>query len=259
MPIHIPVNDLAPHYKAPIIRVFECVSMSLNCLDKLNESSCVLPDSILQLRRKTPRTFGTIKDDAKLWTVTCGFRDALEAIEPFLETTRHFCSGLKAFGGSKEPTEEQWCTWLDAESRDKNTLFRKGPYARIKKLTKKYGSDLFPDWVYVVESINLARNCLVHRQGVVSDDDQNESDALCVSWLGYADTLPLKRTVKDKRFPIGSTITFSTEEFSEICSTLLGLIEYVTQQIGKRYKLNRKTDASGNGATIGPQPAGPRA
>ena len=76
---------------------------------------------------------------------------------------------------------------------------------------------------------------MVHRNGLVEARDANGENALVVRWVAWPDDVltleSLGRVTKEKRFPIGDTLHFNTQEFAEICSTLLKVIDDVVERL----------------------------
>src|SRR4030095_9320340 len=117
---------------------------------------------------------------------------------------------------------------------------------KIDDLQRIYSLALDPDLVGHLRTINDARNCLVHRQGIVQERDVNEDAALRVSWRRLAcvirgpdgerdffpgslvdvgETLCVSNRDVAKLFPLGTAISFSVQEFADVCWSLflLGL------------------------------------
>ena len=143
---------------------------------------------------------------------------------------------LRSRSGSISGAEWHKITVSQQRSFDKGGLPDK-----IKDLQKAYSLALDPDLAGHLLSINRARNCLVHRGGIVQDDDLNEDGVLRVSWRRLAlvirgpgserDGFPGARFEADeslvvanrdvsKGFPLGTAISFSVQEFADVCWSL---------------------------------------
>lgn len=97
------------------------------------------------------------------------------------------------------------------------------------------------DFQTLVLSINTGRNCLVHRGGIVQAQDLDTQEGMLVRWrkwelvvVGVAgervvtppavvsagERAGLREVGSSRLFKLGDRVVFSTQEFSELCSTL---------------------------------------
>jgi len=100
-----------------------------------------------------------------------------------------------------------------------------------------HGIEIDPRCCEKILSINVARNCLVHRGGTVTEKDTNTSNVLEVKWtkllmflmnedgekelvLGQIvekdSVLGIRNQEQTKVFALGEQLKFSTEEFANI-------------------------------------------
>ena len=122
---------------------------------------------------------------------------------------------------------------------------RRGLQGKLDTLRQKFAVEISDPSPLV--TINGARNCLVHRRGIVSREDCNDGNNMAVTWRGidlHVETesgetvsihpmsvptfsnqlvVPAKGWIKGlycqrkKTFPIGSVVSFSAGELGEIC------------------------------------------
>jgi hypothetical protein len=84
-------------------------------------------------------------------------------------------------------------------------------------------------------SLNNARNCFVHRRGVVSQKDINDnSNNLIVKWrtirMDEKNNPPLEFVSLEKKYKIGSTIVFDYENCMDTMFTLIGYYNVLFNQ-----------------------------
>lgn len=113
---------------------------------------------------------------------------------------------------------------------------------KIDFLVTEYDPSLRPDLTDEVLSINKARNCMVHRNGIVSALDLNSDEGLLVRWIKMqiitkgprgqrvvtggdiikaGESVSVQQEASQKLFLAGESISFTTDEFSELCFTTM--------------------------------------
>lgn len=114
-------------------------------------------------------------------------------------------------------------TLVENLEKEKSRFDKDFPTKR-KKLSAYY-SDLIAIEDEVI-SLNAARNCLVHRRGVVSKKDTNDNNSLIVKWRTirmFEKNNPSAEFVNvEKKYSIGSTIVFNYQECMDTMYTLIG-------------------------------------
>ena len=186
-----------------------------------------------------------LKAAFETWVLTCGRRDAVEVLNVFLERARIAAASYSLWEEFRIPGTRdarvpsgEWNTKI-VGGVDK--FHRLGLPDKLERLTK-YSPTLAPGLGDEVRAINQARNCLVHRGGTVTERDSNSPDGLVVKWEkvsleidGPSGRQPLRppqyvaeggnlvmnyhRT--SKLFRLGESITFSAQEFAELCMTFV--------------------------------------
>lgn len=176
------------------------------------------------------------RDAHSRWCLTNGLRDAIEGVNAFLEEARIICATYKLAKQSLVPAEDYF--GIEAFRSRFNEY---GLPPKLRHLRDQYS--LWPDESAFsdVISVNDARNCLVHRRGVVTAKDVNSAEGRRVSWRAIclrvgtgakersagagtiveAGEIVISRIeTHAKTFPLGETIRFTAQEFAEICLTL---------------------------------------
>jgi hypothetical protein len=175
------------------------------------------------------------------WVLGNGLRNASEAISGFLEAARAVLAVWQV--AIRNRTESITDVDLhEATVNQQRRFHRLGLPDKITNLKKTYSLSLDPDLVTHLQSINAARNCLVHRRGIVQELDLNEDGALRVSWRRLAlviagadgereyfpgvivapgERVGVSQRDASKSFPLGTAITFSVQEFADVCWSLV--------------------------------------
>lgn len=247
--INVQVNFGAPlgQLQHAIQRTIHLAALGLNATPRLTQDDLQLPGTSisLQLAGPTPWPIDEAREGFEQWLLMNGLRDATEAISGFLEETR---TGLAvwqlAIRSRSGPVTG--ADWNEATGSQQRRFHRLGLPDKIDDLQRIYSLALDPDLVGHLRTINDARNCLVHRQGIVQERDVNEDAALRVSWRRLAcvirgpdgerdffpgslvdvgETLCVSNRDVAKLFPLGTAISFSVQEFADVCWSLflLGL------------------------------------
>ncbi|MDP3672921.1 MAG: hypothetical protein Q8R69_24935 [Telluria sp.] len=175
------------------------------------------------------------------WVLGNGFRDAIEAVSTFLESVRQVLAIWRL--GKRQSMGEQLTggLWNEQFGDAARRFHRLGFPDKIAMLETEFSAKLDPALQQQILSANVARNCLVHRGGIVSERDLNTETALEIGWtrmalmlededgqkelvigrvIEKASSLLLQHQRRSKTFKLGERISFTTTEFVEICWTL---------------------------------------
>jgi hypothetical protein len=204
-----------------------------------------MPGALLQVGPDVTAT-DELRDVFRSWILISLFRDSVEVVSRFLEDVRELCA-IHALLGPATITGEEWNEKVVIPAA---AFHRLGLPDKITRLKSEYGVSVADNFTSEVLSVNQARNCLVHRQGVVSSRDTNAGDTLAMSWRCFeirarnasgervvtpdnmffakGTEVGLAVAVREKVFAIGERISFSPQEVNEICTSLnLFTREYV--------------------------------
>lgn len=174
------------------------------------------------------------------WILENGFRDVAEEISGLLEETQSVLSHwqLVEIQKSRPICGEDW---NEVVVNRGSRFHQLGLPDKIDFLTNEYGLALPDALVRQVLTINAARNCLVHREGVVTTKDTRGADQFDIEWSAMAmiliengvekeieppylikggGQLAVGTRPKTKSFAVGQDLIVTAKEFSQICFTL---------------------------------------
>jgi hypothetical protein len=204
-------------------------------------------DSILRLPLATfPATFDQglkwtpveAMENNNNWILSNGFRDVIEGTSSFVESAHNnVLSFWKLINLQKSGIDLCGEDWNREIVSGENSFHRLGLPDKFNHIKREHG--VAPDATLLrqVLSVNSARNCLVHRNGVVTERDITNGGELKVEWRklvtflededGEYDLVFGQKTSKDswlcienvdhcKTFQLGERITFTTQEFSDV-------------------------------------------
>jgi hypothetical protein len=184
------------------------------------------------------KTLTHFKEEFSRWIVACGFRELIETFSVFLDEVHRSCLIIRA---ANERMVIDSIVPLDRRFR----RHRHGLHGKLDDLRGTFGVEMSePSFLL---SLNKARNCLVHRLGIVSREDCSNGDQITVVWRGIdicietesgetvsvhpmSQSTPTQSMVvpphgwmkgkycqRSKTFPIGSVVSFLPGELAEIC------------------------------------------
>lgn len=188
-----------------------------------------------------------VRADAETWVLGASFHTLLMIIGLALDRAQDGCS-LALLGAKGPATRAEIQQQLEAHRKFGNLNFPD----KIDRLRKDFGAELIPAFNPEIESFRRARNCLEHDHGVVTDEKYLTDGALELRWRFFelvgvsegGEEVPLKpepgksgampgggvafgpgviqvrhSAPQVKRFPRGTSISISRQEFAEICFT----------------------------------------
>lgn len=247
--LRITINLDAPfgQLQRALMRSIDLTSFGLTAALEPTEAP-VLPDVLFQLKLGKRLPLEQLPSEFKTWTLAHGLRDSIEALEPFLEEVWKICWALRVQPGGPRPQEELPALLGDLERA--KVEFQVLPVAKkLSKILEEYPSLLTSSWKRAIYSIIGLRNCLVHRRGIVGEPDCRGKGAMAVNWqemellIRYEDGssepavkgtvtkmdgwVALKRSWKEKTFPLGAEVQLDTQDFAEIVLTLYSAAMYM--------------------------------
>jgi hypothetical protein len=157
-------------------RLIDFVAIGLAGARRVEKSDYEEPKEFasLQVAAENRLPFATARDEFITWCLKNSFTDAVDLVSSFLEESR-MVGALYSLGGRCSGAD-----WKRAMNSEKKQFHELGFPAKIKFLREKYAiSSNFENHVL---SLNRARNCLVHRLGVVSEKDVDATGYLTLTW-----------------------------------------------------------------------------
>jgi len=252
--IRVDLNALRGLLQVALANSAKRVALGLRAADLVAaDLNLELPDVNFQLQlagQQKPGEAEVVRTEFKTWTLCNGLRDSVEALASFLEECRTVCA-IYSLGSSFQIQTEDWQKRIVDNAQKFHQL---GLPHKVEHLAREFHSDLRPSLTSDVLTMNLARNCLVHRKGVVTQLDVNSPDGLRVTWLkpellvtGKAgervlvlpetveegETIAFKQSPVSRLFKLGERIEFTPQEFSEMSWTFHAFSSELVARIEK--------------------------
>jgi hypothetical protein len=193
------------------------------------------------------------------WAIANGLRDAVEGVSSFIESAHKVLSIWELAS-----TNGGHVTYGEYQAAMEGSAFhRLGLPDKLTHLKSEHGIAIDATLERQVLSVNNARNCLVHRQGVVSLRDLNAPDAMVVEWrklhiflqdedgehelvlgkvIEKASTVCILVRDEQKAFALGERVSFAIQEFAD---TTWGLHAFGTEIV----RLVGEADPNKNAST----------
>jgi hypothetical protein len=181
------------------------------------------------------------KREFSTWVLTNGFCDIAEAISVVLEGVHRvawMARLVEQFADANAPKVLEWEQACEKAAQQFNRM----PLPdKLGHLGSDFGIHFPPKLVREIQSINAARNCFVHRDGVVGEKDLDETGQLTVDFrrlslvvgpsdapieisLPYTgqegDELRIRERDASKSFSLGQLVSFDSADFSGFCWTM---------------------------------------
>ena len=231
------------------------VTLGLYSNPEVPDDFIKIPGVSFALSLVTPESqdIETLKSEFHDWVLINGFRDASESISSFLEEAYGVLAFWQLLDRQNQTNSLMGNDWNELVIQGAKKFHRLGLPDKIEYLTQQ-NLDIEIDLIKNILSINIARNCLVHRNGFVGERDLNSKEHLLVTWKRISlilmdesgekeiqiphkvekeSTLAIKNTSSSKKFSLGEKISFNTQEFSDICWCLYLFGLDIAQKIGK--------------------------
>lgn len=157
-------------------RLSDLVTIGLGGAAKIEESDYREPQEFasLQIASDGRMSLSRAREEFETWCLRNSVTEAIDLVSAFLEECRTIAALHRLRGG---------CTgadWNNASIQARKKFHEMGFPAKTEHLRKEFGvGSKFEEHVL---SLNRARNCLVHRLGIVSPKDIDVSGRLVVTW-----------------------------------------------------------------------------
>ncbi|WP_437338485.1 hypothetical protein [Sorangium sp. So ce394] len=229
-------NSLHQAFSARTGRILERAAFLLTAAEDATTNHGLVPNvkGPTPAVKLTPRPVEVVRPEGARWITECAIRDCLEEVQDFLEEVRKLCAAVGLSERGEVPGDIlNIVVFGPSRKFDRLTLPEK-----IARLRADYGAEIIDPRVDHILTLNVARNCLVHRGGVVTVQDCNEGEELVVRWASLelharrpsGDVLPVsegevleagtqilaKHVVSERRFSVGESIAFTTADLCGI-------------------------------------------
>lgn len=217
------------------------VAIGLNGKDQITEHALEVPGVFFRnnFNASRPWTVGQSATAWEFWVLRNGFRDVAEAISGALEGAHGILSYWALMRLQAETGSLKGSDWNELVVGRQGRFHRKTLPQRLEFLEKHYGFVFPQEHVERLKSLNAARNCLVHRYGVVTEEDVLPGDdCLTLKWITFVtyvendgvltelvppmtiegrSSIQVKLVERSKAFGVGEHVSVSAKEFNEIC------------------------------------------
>lgn len=243
--VNVNLNGLLGELQSSIQKVICLVAAGLNATIDVEPDELVLPATMKSTFGRRGLSKEQFNIEYSEWIISNGFRDAIESVSSFLESAHRVLSIWELIEKQQGGTPISGKEWNSLSLDAGNKFHRLGLPDKLEHIENAQGIEIGELYKEQILSINVARNCFVHRKGVVSDRDVNDDGQLKVKWsrlrtvlqnedgeqdlvLGQLvekeSTLCVRFEENEKAFELGDQLAFSVDEVSEIlwCFFLFG-------------------------------------
>jgi hypothetical protein len=260
IPVQINLDAPKGELQLAIQRIIYLVSGALNSTYQIEDSQLKLPETDMEVTFASSLEWSPseVSTQLKNWILQNGFRDGIESLNTFLESIHDICS---VWSMIQKQDQGQVLTGKDLKilmESDPKKFHRLGFLDKLAHLRDSHGITVDSRMMRHILSANTARNCLVHRNGLVTEKD-SESGRLLVSWRrlklvsvdedGERDLLigvvsekeekiVLKIIDEEKIFNIGDSISFSPQEFQYIAWSMFQFSSGIMESLIKWGRIN---------------------
>lgn len=253
-------GELTKPLQRDIQEILDCTRLTLEAIGAAQSFSGEFADANIRLHPANNRRLPLeqLKGATVERALRSAFRDVMEGVQLLLDDVRDVLAVWSLRG---DITGDQFIQRIEKE-RDR--FHRKGLNEKFEHLTKTYGFSLSNEVVEVLDSLNRARNCVVHRRGVIAKHDLEPGSAcLRAVWreaamlagpepekleslrrvgigdtISHPDYLVVAQVAKVVEYPLGSRIALSGQDLSDICHTVLQIAKRVRGQLDEHARNN---------------------
>jgi len=245
--ITINLNALRGELQRALQRIIYLVAAGLQTKQYINGKQLELPTNSINMIFDSSLLWDDQKaqNEYMQWVLSNGFRDAIESLNSFLESTHRVLSFWKLAGIQKDGAEITGAHWNDIVVGGAQKFHSLGFPDKLEHIRNKHSIPYDESLSSHVLSINKARNCFVHRCGIVSGKDLNNGNSLQIKYrrmvflvrnvdgekelvIGEVvqkdSVIAVRNQDETKSFALGSKIELTVKEFTDItwCLFLFG-------------------------------------
>jgi hypothetical protein len=254
--VTVNLNGLRGELQRSLQRAIYLVACGLHASEHITGDILRLPDEAFQMVYTNYLKWTDVeaKNGFSEWVLLNGFREVIESVTGFLESAHKVLScwdlAEKQQGGVLITGTE----WNETFNIGGNKFHRLGFPDKLAHLIKEHKIAISENEERRIFSVNAARNCLVHRNGVVSHRDVTDNNELVVHWMRMAlllknedgeselvigqvvekdSVIAIRNTTSEKRFKLGEQIHINVKEFSEIAWSVFLFGEHIVTRINE--------------------------
>lgn len=211
--------------KHAIAHAAQMAGLALAAVDAVPREIALTPPA--DLVRLVPTGPMVAVDDVSFrqWILGSAFREAVESLNVLLIDVRDAVAYAEL--------RKQHGLFGDIVAADvtrKEEFAYLGLRRKLNSLRDEYRVPFRSDSVDCLLSIASARNCLVHRFGIVERADANSPTALIVGWR-HREVISPSDGISRKMFAIGERVDFSSAEFADIGGFLLDCVDEIVVEV----------------------------
>ncbi len=193
-------------------------------------------------------TLDDAKNRSKQWLLTSFLTDSVNVTANFLDECRKVCA-LYRLSGRQQITAQEF---LHILTKDYKRFHKAGSPDKFKSLRDDFRVQTPFEEHFL--SLNRARNCLVHRRGLVSSEDADEDGRLAIKWsvmelvaippggaeeivlggptdVAAGSSLGVRVRDRTRAFALGERITLETRELYQSIFTLFAFAKELVKSI----------------------------
>jgi hypothetical protein len=271
--MQLELQSPSDHIQSQLQRAVDLVAFGLHAADQCSPQHFVIPGVFGQITptRQMALSVDAARDEFRAWVLANGFRECVEGVGTALEWVRKACFLWTRQGEVRLRQDGHFSLNARFSGEEWNEHIVKGAPKfdrlplpdKLAHLERAY-SWIRPDTSEDVLSLNAARNCLAHRDGVVGQKDVSATNGgLVIKWrtlhitVGQGETervvdigskveageeIGVRLQKCQRTIPLGEKVSISATEFVEIAMTFL----FFSQELEKsviEMQMRRRSDA----------------
>jgi hypothetical protein len=266
--VNVNLNGLRGELQRSLQRIICLVATGLEVKSDIDPNEISLPTNIKSSFGKSDLNKEDFQNQYTEWVLSNGFRDAIESVSVFLASANRVLSIWELIEKQNSGATITGDEWNQVFQDVGNKFHRLGLPDKLEHISKTHCIEIKESFNEQILSINIARNCFVHRSGFVSDRDLNADSSLKVKWSrlhtflqnedGEQDLVPgmlvekestvcVRFDENEKSFSLNEPLSFTAEEISEIlwCLFLFGndLVENISK-LGEKKGFVQSSESS---------------
>lgn len=240
--VSVSLNGLRVDLLTSLQEIIRLVALGFSYDRSLNPNELALPTFIKLNIASIETSTEQFAERYSEWILANGLRDAIESLHTYLESSHKV---LSIWDLVKKQRSGETILAVDLDkvlATGSGKFHRLGLPGKLGHLANNHEIMIEEQSLEQLLSINIARNCLVHRAGKVSDRDLNFENTLVVKWkplhifltnedgehelipgvtLEKESTVCIRQENREKVFALGDDVLFSAQEISEILWSLV--------------------------------------